>query len=53
MMFLDANNLPEPLSYLLNSNKAIITPHIAGWTHESKYKMGKVLVDKIVEGELL
>jgi len=51
--FLDANNLPEPLSYLLNSNKAIITPHIAGWTHESKYKMGKVLVDKIVEGELL
>ncbi len=46
--FLDSNNIPEPLSYLLASNKAIITPHIAGWTHEAKYKMGKVLVDKIV-----
>ena len=45
--FLD--NIPEPLSYLLNSDKAIVTPHIAGWTHEAKYKMGKVLVDKIVE----
>lgn len=46
--FLDAENIPTPLSYLLNTNKAIITPHIAGWTHEAKYKMGKVLVDKIV-----
>lgn len=28
----------EDLEYLLNSEKAIITPHIAGWTHESKIK---------------
>lgn len=47
--FLDSNNMPAPLIYLLNSEKAIITPHIAGWTHEAKYKMGKVLVDKITQ----
>ncbi len=46
--FLEADNIPEPLAYLLNSPKAVITPHIAGWTHEAKYKMGKVLVDKII-----
>ena len=46
--FLDDNSIPEPLAYLLASNKAIVTPHIAGWTHEAKYKMGKVLADKIV-----
>ena len=38
----------EDLEYLLNSEKAIITPHIAGWTHESKIKLAKVIVDKIL-----
>ncbi len=51
--FLDKSNIPEPLEYLLNSDKAIITPHIAGWTHEAKYKMGKVLVDKIINAFFL
>ena len=37
----------EDLEYLLNSEKAIITPHIAGWTHESKIKLAQVIVDKI------
>ncbi len=36
------------LEYLLNSEKAIITPHIAGWTHESKIKLAQVIVDKIL-----
>ncbi|OCK52178.1 hydroxyacid dehydrogenase [Chryseobacterium sp. CBo1] len=38
----------EDLSYLLNSEKAIVTPHIAGWTHQSKEKLAQVIVDKIV-----
>ena len=38
----------EDLEYLLNSEKAIITPHIAGWTHESKIKLAQVIVDKIL-----
>ena len=38
----------EDLEYLLNSEIAIITPHIAGWTHESKIKLAQVIVDKIL-----
>ncbi len=46
--FLDKNTMPEPLKYLLKQNNVIITPHIAGWTHEAKYKMGEILVNKII-----
>ena len=38
----------EDLEYLLNSEKVIITPHIAGWTHESKIKLAQVILDKIL-----
>lgn len=34
--------------YLIRSNKVIITPHIAGLTKESKYKMEKIIVNKII-----
>lgn len=42
-------NENEDLQYLLNSEKVIITPHIAGWTHESKIKLAQVIVDKILQ----
>jgi len=38
----------EDLKYLLGSEKAIVTPHIAGWTHQSKEKLAQFIVDKIV-----
>ncbi|MDO4763113.1 MAG: 2-hydroxyacid dehydrogenase [Flavobacteriaceae bacterium] len=38
----------EDLQYLLDSEKVLITPHIAGWTHESKVKLAQVIVDKIL-----
>ncbi|MDH6251356.1 D-3-phosphoglycerate dehydrogenase [Chryseobacterium sp. H1D6B] len=38
----------EDLQYLLTSEKVIITPHIAGWTHQSKEKLAQVIVDKIL-----
>lgn len=38
---------PEPLLYLLDSPKVILTPHIAGWTHESHMKLSQVLAEKI------
>ncbi|MDQ1160353.1 D-3-phosphoglycerate dehydrogenase [Chryseobacterium sp. SORGH_AS 447] len=38
----------EDLKYLLESEKAIVTPHIAGWTVQSKEKLAQVIVDKIV-----
>ncbi|SHE40732.1 2-hydroxyacid dehydrogenase [Chryseobacterium vrystaatense] len=39
----------EDLQYLLESEKTIVTPHIAGWTHQSKEKLAQVIVDKIVK----
>lgn len=38
----------EDLQFLLESEKAIVTPHIAGWTIQSKEKLAQVIVDKIV-----
>ena len=45
---LDKQGLPEAYRYLAGSDNVVLTSHIAGWTHESKYKLAKVLVDKIM-----
>ena len=45
---LDTSTLPEPMQYLLKSKDVILTPHIAGWTHESNYKMSKVIAEKMI-----
>ena len=37
----------ENLNYLVSSKNVIITPHIAGWTKESKIKLAEVAVKKI------
>lgn len=42
------NDLPEPFQYLINSNKVVLTPHIAGWTYESNIKLSEFLADKII-----
>ena len=39
----------EDLQFLLESNQVIVTPHIAGWTHQSKKKLAQFIVDKIVQ----
>lgn len=36
------------LQFLLYSEKVIVTPHIGGWTHQSKIKLAQVIVDKIL-----
>ena len=38
---------PEDFEYLLKAENVILTPHIAGWTHESRTKLAQVIVDKI------
>ena len=42
------NKLPEAFEYLMKSDKVILTPHIAGWTEESKIKLAEVLAEKII-----
>ncbi|MBP6127725.1 MAG: 2-hydroxyacid dehydrogenase [Flavobacterium sp.] len=39
---------PEAFDYLLQAQNVILTPHIAGWTFESKEKLAQVIVDKIL-----
>ena len=31
---LDASNLPKAFQYIIKSDKVILSPHIAGWTHD-------------------
>ena len=38
---------PEALSYLLQAENVLLSPHIAGWTYESHEKLAQVIVDKI------
>jgi len=35
------------LDFLKNSEKVILTPHIAGWTFESKIKLSETILEKI------
>jgi len=44
---IDSQNLPDDFKYLIQSDNVVLTPHIAGWTHESNYKMAKVISEKI------
>lgn len=37
------------LEFLKNSKNVILTPHIAGWTNESKLKLSQEIVEKIKE----
>jgi D-3-phosphoglycerate dehydrogenase len=43
------NEIPDPLRYLMQADNVILTPHIAGWTQESKTLLAQVIVDKIIE----
>lgn len=37
----------EQLDYLLTNKNVVITPHIAGYSHEAFYKMSEVLLKKV------
>ena len=43
-----SNKIPASLSDLLSMENVILSPHIAGWTLESKEKLAQVIADKIV-----
>ena len=42
-----STSMPEPFQYLIQAENVILTPHVAGWTVESKEKLAQTIVDKI------
>ncbi len=45
--------IPGDLQYLLQSDKVILSPHIAGWSQESNEKMARVIVRKVAALNLI
>ncbi len=44
---LDLNHPPEPLAWLMQADNVVLSPHIAGWSFESKEGHARVLAEKI------
>jgi D-3-phosphoglycerate dehydrogenase len=40
-------SLPEAFQFLVDAENVILSPHVAGWTIESKEKLAQTIVDKI------
>ena len=45
---LNAEELPAPFRRLQASDKVLLSPHVAGWTHESYKKLSLYLAEKIL-----
>ncbi|MEZ4874958.1 MAG: 2-hydroxyacid dehydrogenase [Flavobacteriaceae bacterium] len=43
------SDMPSDLKELIQMDNVILTPHIAGWTYESKIRLAEVIVEKIIE----
>ncbi|NJB84890.1 D-3-phosphoglycerate dehydrogenase [Lewinella marina] len=41
------DELPEPYQYLRRSDRTVLTPHIAGWSHEAEEGHARTLYQKI------
>ncbi|MCG8183932.1 2-hydroxyacid dehydrogenase [Tenacibaculum piscium] len=39
--------MPEAFQYLIKADNILLSPHVAGWTVESKQKLAQTIVDKI------
>tara|TARA_R110001632_G_scaffold155584_5_gene273772 strand:- start:517 stop:1461 length:945 start_codon:yes stop_codon:yes gene_type:complete len=46
-LFHSTAEMPAPLQYLIQAENVLLTPHVAGWTVESKIKLAQTIVDKI------
>ena len=42
-----ASEMPKAFQYLIQSNKVLLSPHVAGWTVESKFKLADTIVKKV------
>jgi len=45
-LFID-EKIPPAFSYLINSDRVLLSPHVAGWTVESNEKLAQTIVDKV------
>ena len=43
------NQLPKAFQYLVNAQNVLLSPHVAGWTLESKIKLAQTIVNKIAK----
>ncbi|AUC21598.1 hydroxyacid dehydrogenase [Polaribacter sejongensis] len=41
------DKMPDAFQYLINSENVLLSPHVAGWTVESKERLAQTIVDKI------
>ena len=46
-LFTQSDRLPEDLQYLMQAENVLLSPHVAGWTIESKEKLAQTIIDKI------
>ncbi len=44
---LHKGNFPEPFKYLVQMHNTVLSPHIAGLTYQSYYKLSEILIKKI------
>ncbi|WP_298949907.1 2-hydroxyacid dehydrogenase [uncultured Nonlabens sp.] len=42
------SEIPQAFKELLEMENVLLSPHVAGWTVESKYKLAEVIADKII-----
>ena len=45
---LQFSELPTEVQFLIQADNVLLTPHVAGWTVESKLKLAEVTADKII-----
>ncbi len=43
------DDLPADWKFLISSEKVILSPHVAGWTHESYRKLSEVMAEKVLK----
>ena len=41
------DQMPSAFNFLIKSNRVLLSPHVAGWTIESKEKLAQTIVDKV------
>ncbi len=46
---MDKGPFASDFDFLASSDKVLLSPHIAGWTHQSYYKLAQVAANKIID----